>query len=74
MMKYKLPVIIEKINDTEYMARSELVRATAVGDTPEEAVENLRESIDIMIEEFGVDLVFKDIDKNIDYRLVEVGN
>ncbi len=49
-------------------------RATAVGDTPEEAVENLREAIDAMIEEFGIELVLKDIDKNIDYRLVEVGN
>lgn len=55
MMKYKLPVIIEKINATEYMARSELVRATAVGDTPEEAVENLKEAIEAMIEEFGID-------------------
>ncbi len=73
-MKYKLPVIIEKINATECMARSELVRATAVGDTPEEAVENLKEAIEAMIEEFGIDLIFKDIDKNIDYRLVEVGN
>ena len=73
-MKYKLPVTIEKINEDEYMARSELVRATAVGATPEEAVENLRESIDEMIEEYGFELVFKDIDKNIDYRLVEVGN
>ncbi len=73
-MKYKLPVIIEKISDNEYMARSELVRATAVGDTLEEAVGNLREAINAMVKEFGVDLVFKNIDKNIDYRLVEVGN
>jgi len=56
------------------MARSELVRATAVGDTPEGALENLREAIDALIEEFGIELVFKDVDKNIDYRLVEVGN
>ncbi|MGI6318021.1 MAG: type II toxin-antitoxin system HicB family antitoxin [Dethiobacteria bacterium] len=74
MAKYKLPVMIERINGKEYMARSDLIRATAVGDTPEEAIENLREAIDAMIEEFGTNLVFKDIDKNIDYRLVEVGN
>jgi len=67
MMKCRLPVIIEKINDTEYMARSELVRATAVEDTPEEALESLKKAIDAMVEEFGIDLVFKDIDKNIDY-------
>ncbi len=63
-----------KISDEEHMARSELVRATAVGDTPEGALENLREAIDALIEEFGIELVFKDVDKNIDYRLVEVGN
>ncbi len=73
-MKYRLPVVIEKISDKQHMARAELVRATAIGDTPEEAVENLREAIDVLIEEFGIDLVFKDLDKNIDYRLVEVGN
>ncbi len=73
-MKYKLPVAIEKINDKEHLARAELIRATAVGDTPEEALENLREAIDALIEEFGVELVFKDVDKSIDYRLVEVVN
>ncbi len=73
-MKYRLPVVIERISDKEHMARSELVRATAVGDTPEEAVENLREAIDDLIEEYGIELVFKDVDKSIDYRLVEVGN
>ncbi len=57
-MKYRLPVVIEKISDKEHMARSEFVRATAVGDTPEEAVENLKEAIDALIEEFGIDLVF----------------
>ena len=73
-MKFKLPVTIEKHGHNEYMARSELVRATAEGDTPEEAVKNLKEAIEAMIEEFGSDLVFKDLDKNIDYSLVEVGN
>ncbi len=34
-MKYRLPVVIEKISDKEHMARAEFVRATAVGDTPE---------------------------------------
>ncbi len=68
-MKYMLPVAIVKINDREHLAR-----ATAVGDTPEEALENLREAIDALIEEFGAELVFKDVDKSIDYRLVEVVN
>jgi len=32
------------------------------------------QTIEEMIEEYGFELVFKDIDKNIDYRLVEVGD
>ncbi len=55
------------------MARSEPVRATAVGDTPEEAIKNLKEAIEAMIEEFGAELVFRGLDKNIDYSFVEVG-
>ena len=50
-MKYKLPVTIERIGDNEYMARSEVVRATATGDFSEEAVENLKEAVEGMIEE-----------------------
>ena len=73
-MKYKLPVAIEKIGEHEYMARAELIRATAVGDTPEEAFDNLKDAIDAMIEKFGAEPVLKDLEKNIDYRLVEVGN
>ncbi len=64
-MKYRLPVVIEIISDKEHMARSELVRATAVGDTPEEAVEKLKVAIDALIEEFGIDLVFKDVDNKM---------
>ncbi len=67
-MNYRLPVAVEKINDKEYMARSELLRATAVGDTPEEALENLREAIDALIDEFGVELVFKDVDIRCNYK------
>ena len=72
-MKYRLPVTIEKNSDHEYMARSEPVRATAVGETPEEAIKNLKEAIEALVEEFGAELVFKDLDKNIDYSFVEVG-
>ena len=72
-MKYKLPVTIERIGDNEYMARSEVVRATASGDSPEEAVENLKEAVEGMIEEYDAELVFKDLDKDVHYSIVEVG-
>jgi hypothetical protein len=36
------------------------------------AVENLREAIETMMKVFGFDPVFKNIDKNIDCRFVEV--
>jgi len=44
-MKYKLPVIIVQSEEGGYIARCEEVRATATGDTPDEAVDNLREAI-----------------------------
>ena len=73
-MKYHILVIVQKINDGEYMARAEQVRATAVGETPDEAVDNLREAIDEMVEEYGNDVVFKDVDQSIDYRMVELNH
>jgi len=44
-MKYTLPVVIVRLENGEYLARCEDVRATAIGDTASEAVVNLRESI-----------------------------
>lgn len=73
-MKHKILVKIEKLGKDEYMARAELVKATAMGKTPEDAMNNLIESIEIMVEEFGSELVFRNMNKSIDYRLVEVGN
>ena len=73
-MKHKILVVLEKIEEEEYMARAEAVKVTAIGDTPEEAIENLRDSINEMVKEFGSELVFKNLDETIDYRLVEVGN
>ncbi|KAB2951926.1 hypothetical protein F9B85_10230 [Heliorestis acidaminivorans] len=71
-MSYKLPVTIKKINDNEFMARCEPVRAIATGHTPEEALNNLRESIQELIEAFGEQKVFQDIDANDDVRILEV--
>jgi predicted RNase H-like HicB family nuclease len=73
-MKYKLLVTIEKVNDNEYMARAEDVRATAMGDSVEDALDSLRESINLMIDEYGSELVFKGIKESLEYRFVEVGN
>lgn len=73
-MKFKLLVTIEKVNDNEYMARAEDVRATALGDSVEEAIDSLKESIDLLIEEYGTELVFRGIKESLEYRFVEVGN
>ena len=53
-MKHKILVVLEKIEEEEYMARAEAVKATAIGDTPEAAIENLRDSINEMVKEFGL--------------------
>lgn len=67
----KLPVTI-KLCDKEYIARCEQLRATATGDTPDEALKNLREAIDEMIKEFGREAVFQDINPEVDIRVLEV--
>jgi predicted RNase H-like HicB family nuclease len=68
---YKLPVTI-KLYDREYFARCEPLRATATGDTPDEALKNLRKAIDEMIKEFGREAVFQDINPEVDVRVLEV--
>lgn len=55
------------------MARCELVRATATGDTADEALQNLREAIEAMVAEFGEEAVFHDVDAKSDLRILEVG-
>ena len=71
-MKYKLPVIIAESEDGGYMARCEEVRATATGDTPDEAVKNLREAIEELIEEFGENAVFQDVNPESEVQVIEV--
>ena len=70
-MIYKLPVTI-KLYDRAYIARCELLRATATGDTSDEALKNLSESIDEMIKEFGREVVFQDISPETEVRVLEV--
>lgn len=68
-MNYNLPVIIRCSEDGEYIARCEEVRATATGDSPDEAVNNLQEAIKEMIEKFGESAVFQDIAPELKLRL-----
>ena len=70
-LKYKLPVTI-KLCDKEYIARCEPLRATATGDTPEEALKNLKKAIDEMVAEFGREAVFQDTIPEVDVRVLEV--
>jgi|CryGeyDrversion2_1046600.scaffolds.fasta_scaffold441080_1 predicted RNase H-like HicB family nuclease len=71
-MKYKLPVIIVQSDEGGYIARCEEVRATATGDTPDEAVDNLREAITEMITEFGEGAVFQDVAPESEVQIIEV--
>ncbi len=54
------------------MARCELVKATATGDTSEEAIENLREAIEDLIQEYGEAVVFQEINPEGDVQVIEV--
>ncbi|NSW83122.1 MAG: hypothetical protein HPY90_07585 [Syntrophothermus sp.] len=70
-MNYRLPVTI-KLHSKEYIAHCEPLRATAVGKTPDEALKNLKEAIDEMVNEFGREAVFQDISPEVDFRVLEV--
>jgi len=61
-----------KLHNKEYIARCEPVRATATGDTPDEALKNLKEAIDEMVKEFGKALTFQDVNPEADVRVLEV--
>ncbi len=67
---YKLAVIVRRLEDETCMAHCESVRATATGDTEEEAVENLREAVSELIREFGEAAVFQDVHPNADIRVI----
>jgi len=71
-MIFKLPVVVAPIKEGGYLARCEDVRASAMGDTPDEAVHNLREAIDEMIKEYGQDAVFQDVTPESQVQVIEV--
>ncbi len=52
-MKYKLSVVIIPLSEGGFLARCEQVRATATGNTCDEAVENLREAVEDLVREYG---------------------
>jgi predicted RNase H-like HicB family nuclease len=71
-MIFRLPVIVAPLKEGGYLARCEDVRASAMRDTPDDAVHNLREAIDEMIKEYGQDAVFQDVTPESQVQLIEV--
>ena len=71
-MKYKLPVVIIPLGKNGFLARCELVKANATGNTNNEAIENLREAIDDLIKEYGEASVFQDISPEGEVQVLEV--
>jgi len=71
-MIFKIPVIVVPLKEGGYMARCEEIRATATGDTPDNAVQNLREAIDEMVKEYGQNEVFQDLMPESQVQVIEV--
>ena len=71
-MIIKIPVIVTPFKEGGYMARCEEIRATATGDTPDDAIHNLREAIDEMIKEYGQNEVFQDLLPDSQVQVIEV--
>jgi len=71
-MIYKIAVIVIPLKEGGYLARSEEIRATAMGDTPDDAIHNLREAIDEMIKEYGQNAVFQDVTAESQVQVIEV--
>jgi predicted RNase H-like HicB family nuclease len=65
-------VSIAPLKEGGYLARCEEVRASATGNTSEEAIRNLREAIDEMISEYGREAVFQDVNFEGEVRIIEV--
>jgi len=68
----KIPVIVVPLKEGGYMARCEEIRATATGDTPDDAIQNLREAIDEMVREYGQNEVFQDLMPESQVKVIEV--
>ena len=71
-MIYRIPVSILPLEQGGFLARCKDLRATALGETPDEAIRNLREAIEEMVEEYGQAAVFQDIDPETRVEVIEV--
>ena len=71
-MKYKLPVVIIPLSEGGFLARCEQVKATATGNTCDEAMKNIREAIEELIQEYGESAVFQEISPEGDVQVIEV--
>jgi len=71
-MKYKLSALLVPLGDGGFMARCERIRATATGNLPEEALQNLQEAISDMVKEYGEEEIFQEMGPGTDLRLIEV--
>jgi predicted RNase H-like HicB family nuclease len=71
-MIFIIPAIVVPLKEGGYMARCEEIRATATGDTPEDAIKNLREAIDEMVKEYGQNEVFQDLMPESQVQVIEV--
>ncbi len=59
-MIYRVPVSVLRLKEGGFIARCKDLRATATGETAEEAIRNLREAIEDMVKEYGPAAVFQD--------------
>ena len=71
-MKYKLPVVISPLTEGGFLARCEQVKATATGNTCNEAMENLREAIEELIQEYSEAVVFQEVGPEDEVHVIEV--
>ena len=71
-MTYKLPVVLSPLNEGGFLARCAQVKATAIGDTCDEAMENLREAVADLIQEYGESAVFQDISPEGEVQVIEM--
>jgi predicted RNase H-like HicB family nuclease len=71
-MKYRLPVVISPLREGGFLARCEQVKATATGNTCNEAMENLREAIEELIQEYSEAVVFREVGPEDEVHVIEV--
>ena len=71
-MKYKLPVVISPLTEGGFLARCEQVKATSTGNTCNEAMENLREAIEELIQEYSEAVVFQEVGPEDEVHVIEV--